>query len=314
MEPVDRLSELSDELLTHVISFLSTKEAVQTSLLAKRYQNLWASVPVLDLDFDDFLPSYEIIEKMEEDEEGFREYDDKFMKFVNGVFEYREPLTLDAFKLGWVQDSSDPAPATTWLDTAAKLKPKIISAHIITENYTLEVPDSVFISESLEELELHLAYETIRPKSVNLLWLKRLTLNSVEIEDEVMKKLLSGSPALQELLLPGCMLNSGCISSGTLKRLVLDGSENEKNTPNILISIPSLEFLEVRSWAMGKLSFKDLKSLVWAHIRLEELSDGETFFLTGLSKVNSLELALSVSALKDMNNLLEKKNNQVSNL
>ncbi|KAJ4769073.1 F-box family protein [Rhynchospora pubera] len=302
-ENVDRMSNLPDSILAHILSFLTTKVAVQTSLLAKRYQNLWASVPVVDLDFDDFLLSGEEVE------EGSCKQEEKFVKFVNGVFEHREPLTLESFNLVWDGDNSDPTPTTAWLDTVAKLKPKFLSVDISTEKDKIEVPDSVFTSELLQQLVLELSFETISPRSVKLPCLKRLTLKYIYFEDEILEKLSSGSPAIEEMVIHDCIWNSGCISSGTMKHLVLrychDGTISFLD---ILICIPSLEFLEVYSClVMGKLKFKDMTSLVGAQIHFDKLSDEEPLFLTGLTNVKSFELVLSVSAMMTMKNLLEKK-------
>ncbi|CAN0842177.1 FBD-associated F-box protein At4g13985, partial [Linum grandiflorum] len=51
---VDRLSELPDCILTHILSFLITKDAVQTSVLSRRWRSVWKYVPVIDLDADSF--------------------------------------------------------------------------------------------------------------------------------------------------------------------------------------------------------------------------------------------------------------------
>jgi hypothetical protein len=41
------LSNLPEEILLHILSFLPTKDVVRTSVLSKRWDYLWASIPNL---------------------------------------------------------------------------------------------------------------------------------------------------------------------------------------------------------------------------------------------------------------------------
>ncbi|KAL0014082.1 hypothetical protein SO802_001151 [Lithocarpus litseifolius] len=47
---IDIISGLPDCLLTHILSFLPTRDAVLTGILSSRWRPLWKLVPVLHLD------------------------------------------------------------------------------------------------------------------------------------------------------------------------------------------------------------------------------------------------------------------------
>jgi F-box domain len=286
------ISDLPDEILIFILSFLRTKEVVQTSLLAKRFKNLWASASVLNFDLHEFIPDGSSSEDPAENEVYLREYEEKFSKFVDGVLKHRNSsFTLDSFKLVWDVAEGNPTPATSWLDTVAKLKPKSVSIHIFSENYFFKVPNSFYASESLQQLMLHLGYESINPRYVNFPCLKTLTIDCILIEDEVMQKLL-GLPALEEMVLYNCGFEISDISSQTLKRLVLDCYHNDFSPPDISISTPNLLHLEIHSWVMGKLKFKNLESLVNARIHYKDFDAEGPLSLMGLSNVTYLELML----------------------
>lgn len=50
---MDRINGLSDEIICHILSFLAIKESALTSVLSKRWRNLFALTPNLHLDDDD---------------------------------------------------------------------------------------------------------------------------------------------------------------------------------------------------------------------------------------------------------------------
>lgn len=58
MAAVDRISELSDDLLLHILSSLHTKDAAATTVLSRRWRPLWRRTCVLNLYSEPFLPTH----------------------------------------------------------------------------------------------------------------------------------------------------------------------------------------------------------------------------------------------------------------
>ncbi|XP_017984697.1 PREDICTED: F-box/LRR-repeat protein At3g26922 isoform X2 [Theobroma cacao] len=87
----DRMGKLSDDLLLKIMSFLNTKQAVQTCVLSKRWKPLWQSLPNLDFNFDTFPFQQEIDD---EDEEELEMKMCSFSKFISQVLFRRCPTDL----------------------------------------------------------------------------------------------------------------------------------------------------------------------------------------------------------------------------
>ncbi|KAK2970486.1 hypothetical protein RJ640_023669 [Escallonia rubra] len=103
----DRLSNLPDEILCHILSFLPTKNVVATSILSSRYSSLWSCIPVLDFHYQPHLHSPQ-----------------KFVEFVNKLVDKHQTKKNQGLK--WVvvvlvvtfgegSDDGVPRPAIGWV-------------------------------------------------------------------------------------------------------------------------------------------------------------------------------------------------------
>lgn len=80
-EEVDIISKLPDNLIHEILSFIDTKYAVQTSVLSKRWKNIWVSLPYISVDWTSFKKDiiYDLGETLR-----------KFLTFVDKVFEFHD--------------------------------------------------------------------------------------------------------------------------------------------------------------------------------------------------------------------------------
>ncbi|GKV38669.1 hypothetical protein SLEP1_g46558 [Rubroshorea leprosula] len=85
----DGISALPDALLTPILSFLLTKEAVCATILSKRWKFVWASIPILD--FND----YEFFKNDTADESTAQHY----VKFVGRVLSLHDAFFTRKFIL-----------------------------------------------------------------------------------------------------------------------------------------------------------------------------------------------------------------------
>ncbi|XP_078153716.1 F-box/LRR-repeat protein At4g14103-like [Carex rostrata] len=245
---IDRISCLPDEILTYILSFLSTRNAVQTCILSKRWTNTWASVPVLEFDIDEF-----VMPKTIDDMYRFWnstlavKFVTKFELLVKSVLEKRDTscvinrfrLRLDCcgIYLPYTQIVAD------CITDAMKLEPRKCSIILhLCANVNLNT-DLIFTCASIIDLQLRLSIKgaphiAIKPNSINFPCLKTLNLRgSVSISDDFVKKLLLGCPVLEELVL-SCPVGIIEICSNTLKKLVIrdwyDGNRLHVCTPYLL--------------------------------------------------------------------------------
>ncbi|CAH8363144.1 unnamed protein product [Eruca vesicaria subsp. sativa] len=77
----DMISELPDALICEILCRISTKDVVKTSVLSKRWKNIWQQIPILDLDSEQF------------------ETLSGFLSFANSVFDLQRGLVIRKLSL-----------------------------------------------------------------------------------------------------------------------------------------------------------------------------------------------------------------------
>ncbi|XP_021287384.1 F-box/LRR-repeat protein At3g58900-like [Herrania umbratica] len=205
----DRISNLPEDVLVHSLSFLPTKEAIRTSVLSTRWQNLWMSLP--NLTFTDL--SY-----LHRNQDRVPEVRASFMKLVDRSIHHRKAC-IRKLSLS-LQKEVDVFRLNSWLCAAIRHKTQNLDLFLIEQEYVI-LPHCLFTAESLISLVLRMECTLRAPTPVCFSSLKFLELSHVKFKDvQTCQELFSGCLVLEELVLKEC---------------------NWKNISDINIDIPPLK-------------------------------------------------------------------------
>lgn len=258
---MDRISNLPKEVISHIVSFLSAKEAVFTSLLSKKWQNLFTIIPKLRFDDTD-------------------EIQGSFSDFVDGVIALPSTTRVRKFNLR-CRDRVDPAQydlINRCLCDVLKRGVLVLKLDIgIGKHYDL--PFQFFTCKTVVKVELEGGYGDgfvvdVLPANAFLPALETLTLSVIQFDDLrgcAFVKLLSACPVLKELTIFGMRWQrrewSGTLCSPTLQRLIIQDFHPSQFT-RLTLDTPSLTYFECSDASPDEFSIVNLDTLVEAKLHL----------------------------------------------
>ncbi|WVZ94590.1 hypothetical protein U9M48_040465 [Paspalum notatum var. saurae] len=235
----DRLSALPDALLHHIMSFMKAWDAVRTCVLSRRWRDLWASAPCVDIRVGRYSCA-----------------PDDFAKFVYRLLLAREALApVDTLRLrspGEYDDGFDDRDVKMWIRHAIRLNARVIQ---LTGHHLSFAKLNLFDFVSRRLKILRLSYADVLGCFFG-------------------GELSSHCPSLEELELKNCFVGWYKIVSVSLKRLTL-----VKCTFSINFSVdaPNLVFLRCvapESWVP---LFKNFGELVTGSVMIDDYSLGQRF-------------------------------------
>ncbi|KAE9461765.1 hypothetical protein C3L33_06326, partial [Rhododendron williamsianum] len=242
---VDRISKLSDHSLLHILSFLPIEDAIKTQLLSKRWQYLWTYLP--SLVFRSYRSDF-----VERDVFEFADFVDrtltlckcsKLKKFAVNFRSSYDPRTETKVNL-WTRFAVGKGTEVLHLNFNASEDPE----DPLVAYCPYELPRRLYSSTSFREL--HFSLCRVKPKGV-VGWnsLKKLSIGYVVLTDELIQKILRGSPVLEILELYYFQGVSRLhLSYASLKKLILReywDDINNSDDSKLEISAPYLQSLEM---------------------------------------------------------------------
>ncbi|XP_058745674.1 F-box/LRR-repeat protein At4g14096-like [Vicia villosa] len=230
-ENLDRLSDLPDCILLHILSFLPSKHAVQTSILSPRWNSLWKRIPTLKLN--------SLIFKHLKD----------FTKFVTHILSLRDDSTaihtLSFHRHGLIE------PHLLKRVINYGISHNVQQLYIYVKCEIQHFPPSLFSCRTLTSLRLAVvhpkiyAMRTLFPNSLNMPSLTELCLHAFafRVGDDGRAEPFSALHKLNTLIIDKCEVQNLCILSTSLVRLTIvtrdyppdDCGDIELCTPNLCI-------------------------------------------------------------------------------
>ncbi|GMP58936.1 hypothetical protein CsSME_00022418 [Camellia sinensis var. sinensis] len=274
--PIDRISMLTDSLLTHILSFLPIEDAIKTDVLSKRWQYLWTTLPSLLFR----LPYPDSVDTIRE-----------FVTFVDKTLVLCNSSKIKKFVVDFKYDSRFSSNVNLWTrfatrNAAEKLHLEFHTAdNYLHEDVRFVLPQLLFTNSSFTELRFSLC--SVIPKGV-VCWksLKKLSIGYVKLNDGVIGKILAGSPVLENLELYYFYgITRLHVVNASLKKLILrefweeevDMDEEEDEHYSVLeILAPNLTSLEILG-CFGRTNcwLADVSSLVDATLNCDFTIDDD---------------------------------------
>ncbi|KAJ4884105.1 putative F-box/FBD/LRR-repeat protein [Raphanus sativus] len=281
------LSALPDTLLTQILLCLPTKDSVKTSLLSKRFRNLWLEVPGLELhSLDSSNPR-------------------AINNFIDRFLEINRESRLQKFNINYDECS-------VYLFRISELITEVIKRGVQkldvvgTVRYwphTKELmPVDIYKSNTLVSLKLANVRMASPEFVVSMPCLKTMHLEAIITQDPLfIEKLLSGCPVLEDLTVfrvfndnvPVLRVRSHC-----LKRFCVKFSRSVRiygKEYTVEVDAPGLKYMNFRDDHSARVVVKNLSSLF--------MIDIDTQFGTGtlqMKKANISDFLTGISSVRHM--------------
>ncbi|CAI0392047.1 unnamed protein product [Linum tenue] len=223
--PVDLISQLPDHIIHQILSFLRCKKDVaRTSVLSKRWKDIWASFLILDFDQRNFqmMSSRKETGSAEAETKKKKEI---FRSFVSNTLQSRIEQGSSIRKISFRLTSFDGDMATDinkWIKSATQSNTQELDLHFPSKKKLYTLSHNVFTVETLTALCIS-GCNLKNVKVVNLPNLRKLCLERLHVREKIIQDLSQDCPLLEDLRLIHCStgFRDLLLSSDKLRRVDL---------------------------------------------------------------------------------------------
>ncbi|CAN4087819.1 unnamed protein product [Withania somnifera] len=244
---MDRLSELPESILLHILSFLTMKDVVKTALLSKRWPHLWTIIQELDFSGS------------------FFQYQD-FVDFVNRTLLSRGTCKIRRLRIRLFLNASSPKDYVGWMLYAAKNNVEELFLDFDSDCCEWLIPKCVCCNSSLKTLRL-LSCRLKPDMQISWNTLTKLTLRYSVLWDKSIHQIMMGAPKLEFFELDSCWgYDDLTFDSPSLRVLIVCEYESVvyEYGPVMRISAPNVQSLQLSGPFYRKCVLMNVPSVVRA--------------------------------------------------
>ncbi|PHT90700.1 hypothetical protein T459_05813 [Capsicum annuum] len=266
----DRFSSLPDSVLLHILSFLPFDDVVRTSRLCKQWRTLWCFSSFLN-----FIHRPKDLVSLKK----FVSFVDKSLINLHCNCNTVSRIHLDfPFKRCFTSD------VTVWVLFAVSYKVKelnLILANDAEDAYCL--PKRLFLNSSLEKVN----WVSCRFEKIEVVrWdsLRELRIGSMEFRDDMVRKVVVGSPCLELLELDNCWgFKRLDLVGGKVSKLVVNGYREVSTLDfEVEIEAPCVKVLELKGCFRMNIQLKNVMNCVSAkldyHFKIPKEEERSNFY------------------------------------
>ncbi|CDP07607.1 unnamed protein product [Coffea canephora] len=261
----DQISRLPDEILVYILSCLTLKEAARTSVLSKRWIDLWRSMACLDFDASKVLNKMFSISSWGRYADFVRKERRKYVEWVDKVLlQSDKSLALDDLRVAFCLDNFYGDKIHKWLQHAFARRVQRLELNVFADDDPASSQESYTFHYELFCLssgQSQPGYSEIHHHAqIGFKSLRALSLKSLNVTGEVLEFFLINCPFLERLVVEASsvLINLRvCGPSIALKYL-----ENVPMLVNVWVSGNSRNLIrDVTSWLSCCLSKLEVLTL-----------------------------------------------------
>ncbi|XP_074270803.1 F-box/FBD/LRR-repeat protein At5g56420-like [Silene latifolia] len=277
-EDRDRLSELPDEVIINILSFMPTVDAVRT-LLLRRFGNLWTFIHTLKFDHSDYLQKFC---NWKSSTTGSRVV--SYRCFIRNVLMFHQNPSINTFNLSIEFDNSAVNDLREWFRFALDRQAKEIRLFDEINDNEFNIDCSSMLPNLTSQFLVTLDLEDCNIEGelqVNLGSLKKLSLRWVDMSEENFERFISGCPSLQELVIEDPFwTNDLCFSAPNIAKFSLFLMGNLQLDYSYSINFPNLKslYLEIDVWELNIIDVSSVRDIYVKNFKVPvNIHDNQSF-------------------------------------